>query len=195
MAMLRRLYDWTLKLAAKPYAKPALAAVSFAESSFFPIPPDVMLIPMALAEPKRAYFIAGLCTLASVIGGLFGYLIGYYLFAAIGQPILDFYQLNDEFAQFNRFYEQWGIWVIIIAGFTPLPYKVATIASGVAAFSLLPFMLGSLISRAARFFLLAFLLHHFGASIRAFIERYLGWLTLAFVALLLGGFWALRYLG
>lgn len=192
--MLRRLYDWTMREAASPHAMKALAGVSFAESSFFPIPPDVMLIPMVLADRAKAWRIALVCTLASVIGGIAGYAIGYFLFTTVGNWIFDVYDLHEKAAQFQQAYNAYGFWFVLVAGFTPIPYKLFTIASGTAAMSLPLFMLASAISRGARFFLVAALLYWFGPPIRAFIERYLGILTFAFMALLIGGFIALRWL-
>jgi membrane protein YqaA with SNARE-associated domain len=192
--VLRRLYDWTMREAASPRAMKALAGVSFAESSFFPIPPDVMLIPMVLADRTKAWRIALVCTLASVIGGVAGYAIGYFLFTTIGNWIFDVYHLHEKAVQFQQAYNEYGFWFVLVAGFTPIPYKLFTIASGTAAMSLPLFMLASVLSRGARFFLVAALLYWFGPPIRAFIERYLGILTFAFMALLIGGFIALRWL-
>ncbi|MEQ8355435.1 MAG: YqaA family protein [Kiloniellaceae bacterium] len=192
--MLRRLYDWTMELAARPYALWALAVISFAESSIFPIPPDVLLIPMILAARQRAWLIAAVCTLASVAGGVAGYAIGALLFDTLGQPIVEFYGYLDRYQEFKAGYEKWGAWIVAGAGFTPFPYKVITITSGVMDLNFGVFMIASVISRGARFFLLAALLWHFGPPIRGFIERYLPQLTILFFVLLLGGFIALRYL-
>lgn len=192
--MLRRLYDWTMDLAARPYALWALALISFIESSVFPIPPDVLLIPMVLAAPQRAWVIAGVCTLASVAGGVAGYAIGALLFDTLGQPIVEFYGYMDRYHEFQAGYEEWGAWIVAGAGFTPFPYKVITITSGVMDLNFAVFMIASIVSRGARFFLLAALLWHFGPPIRGFIERYLPQLTFLFFALLFGGFIALRYL-
>ena len=191
--MLRRLYDWTMGLAAHPRARPALAAVSFVESSFFPIPPDVMLLPMVLADRRNAFRIAAICTIASVAGGFFGYAIGYFLYEAVGQPLLAFYGYAEKFAEFQGGYNEYGAWIVAFFGLTPFPYKVITIASGVTQLDLLTFGLASVVSRGARFFLVAALLWRFGEPIRAFIERYLGLLTILFFVLLFGGFVALRY--
>ena len=192
--MLRRLYNWTLELAARPYAFWALAAISFIESSIFPIPPDVVLIAMVIAQPRKAWAIATVCTVASVLGGLAGYAIGYYFFDAFGADILAFYGMEQQFADFRHLYDDWGFWFVMIAGFTPFPYKVITIASGVFGLDLLTFLIASVISRGARFFLVAALLWRFGAPIKAFIDRHLGWLTIAFMVLLIGGFLAIKYL-
>ena len=192
--MIRRLYDWTMGLAGRRNALWALAAVSFIESSVFPIPPDVMLLPMVLAARERAWLIAGVATLASVAGGFLGYAIGALLFDSVGQPILEFYGYGERFAEFQLRYNEWGFWIVLVAGFTPFPYKVITIASGVAGLDLLTFALASVVSRGARFFLVAALLWRFGPAIRAFIEKYLGLLTALFMVLLIGGFVAIKYL-
>ncbi len=181
-------------MAAGPRAEWALGAVSFAESSFFPVPPDVMIVPMVLARPRRAWRVATIATVASVVGGVFGYLIGAFLFEAVGRPIVEFYGYADEFARFRQLYLEWGLWIVLIGGLTPFPYKVVTIASGVVGYPLLPFVLGSAATRGARFFLEAALLRWFGPPLRAFIERRLGWITTAFVVLLLGGFAALKFI-
>ncbi|MDE0942219.1 MAG: DedA family protein [Alphaproteobacteria bacterium] len=186
--MLRRLYDWTMKLAGHRRANWALAAVSFIESSVFPIPPDVMLIPMVLAQRHKAMLIAGICTVASVLGGLLGYAIGLYLFDTIGQPILDFYGYGEKFGSFQERYIEWGVWIVLIAGLTPFPYKVITIASGVAGLSLPVFLVASIVARGLRFSIVAALLWRFGEPIRDFIERYLGLLFILFMVLLIGGF-------
>jgi len=192
--MLRKLYDWTLNLAARPNATRALAVVSFAESSFFPVPPDVLLIPMVLAQRHRAWFIAGVCTIASVLGGLAGYAIGFYLFETIGRWVIDLYGLQEKAEQFHVFYDQWGLWVILIKGLTPIPFKIITIMSGAAHFDLLTFFLASIVTRGARFFLVAALLKRFGPPIQAFIEKRLTLVFLAFLAALIGGFVAVSYL-
>ena len=192
--MLRRLYDWVMRAAESPQALKWLAAVSFAESSFFPIPPDAMIVPMVLAQPRRAWLIATVCTIASVVGGFFGYAIGYYLFEAVGRPIVEFYGYQAAFDRFRDEFQHWGMWIILIKGLTPIPYKLVTIASGVAHFDLLVFAFASLVTRSARFFLVAALLRYFGPPIRNFIERYLTWVTTAFVALIVAGFIAVTYL-
>ncbi len=192
--MLRRLYDWTMGLAGHPHALWVLAAISFVESSVFPIPPDILIIPMVLAAPKRAWLIATVCTVSSVLGGLLGYAIGALLFDVIGQPILDFYGYAEKFAAFQGRYDEWGAWIVAGAGFTPFPYKVITIASGALDLNLWVFIVASVLSRGARFFLLAFLLWKFGAPIKGFIERYLPWLATLFFILLFGGFLAIRWL-
>lgn len=192
--MLRSLYDWTMRLAVAPWAIWALAAVAFAESSVFAIPPDVMLIPMVLAARNKAWFYAGVCTVASVLGGFAGYAIGFALFETIGQPILDFYHYSDKFEQFAQAYNTWGAWIVAFFGVTPFPYKVITIASGVTHLDPFQFGIASLLSRGIRFFLVAGLLWYFGEPIRRFIERHLGKLTIVFFVLLFGGFLAVRYM-
>ena len=192
--MLRRLYDWTMGLAGHRHALVALAVISFAESSVFPIPPDILLIPMILAARERAWVIASVCTLASLAGGAAGYAIGALLFDTVGQPIVEFYGYLDRYQDFQRRYEEWGAWIVAGAGFTPFPYKVITITSGVMNLDFGVFMIASLLSRGARFFLLAALLWKFGPPIRGFIERYLPQLALLFFVLLFGGFLVLRYL-
>jgi membrane protein YqaA with SNARE-associated domain len=192
--MLQRLYARTLAIAASPNALWALLAVSFVESSFFPIPPDILLIPMILARPRQAWRLAALCTLASVAGGLLGYAIGYFLFDAIGRPVLEFYHAVDRYEALKAGFAEWGVWIIIIKGMTPIPYKLITIASGVAQFPLLSFIGASIVSRSLRFFLLAALLWWFGDAARAFIERRLTLVTTLFAVALVGGFVVLRYL-
>ena len=191
--MLRRLYDRVMLLAEGPQAEKWLAVISFTESSFFPIPPDAMIVPMVLARPERAWRIALICTIASVIGGFFGYAIGYFLFETIGRPIVDFYGYQAAFDKFQHQFQEWGLWIILIKGMTPIPYKIVTIASGVAHFDLLVFAVASLVTRAARFFLVAALLKVFGPPLRTFIERYLTLVTTALLLLIVGGFVALKY--
>lgn len=192
--MLRRVYDWIIRLSASPQALPALAAVAFTESSFFPIPPDAMLIPMVLAEPRRAWRIAAVATAASVIGGIAGYGIGYYLYETVGQWLISLYGLGDHFEQFRLAYAKWGLWIILIKGMTPIPYKIVTIASGLAGYNLPIFILASIATRGARFFLVAALLRAFGLPIRDFIERRLTLVTTVFVLLIIGGILVTRYL-
>jgi len=192
--MLQSLYARILALAAGPNALAALLAVSFVESSFFPIPPDILLIPMILARPRDAWRLAALCTLASVAGGLLGYAIGYFLFDAIGSPILEFYHAMDRYEALKAGFQQWGVWIILIKGMTPIPYKLITIASGVAQFDLVLFIGASIVSRSLRFFLIAALLWRFGDAARVFIERRLMLVTSLFAVALVGGFVVLRYL-
>ncbi len=191
--MLKRLYDWTMRLAGHRQALPMLGLVSFVESSFFPIPPDVLLIPMVIAERARAWRIALVCTVASVLGGLAGYAIGALLFEALGRPLIEFYGYMDKFTVFQSWYNEWGLWIVFAAGLTPLPYKVFTIASGATGLGLVPFTVGSLVSRGLRFYLEAALLRHYGPPIRSFVERHLGKVTVAFLVLLVGGFALVRW--
>ena len=192
--MIRALYDWTIALAAHPRALWALAFVAFIEASVFPIPPDVLMIAMIIAAPSRAFLIAGVATLASVAGGMAGYLIGWGLYDTLGRPVLEFYGKSDYFDDFAQRYNDWGAWVVLIAGVTPFPYKVITILSGVTALNVWVFLIASLIARALRFFIVAALLWQFGPPIRRFIERHLGMVFTVFMALLLGGFVLVRYL-
>jgi membrane protein YqaA with SNARE-associated domain len=192
--MIKRLYDWVMAMAAGPRAEPALAAVSFAESSFFPLPPDVMLVPMCLANRERAFRFAAVCTFASVIGGLLGYAIGYSLIETVGKSILEFYGQSGAFHEFQAKFAEWGLWIILIKGLTPIPYKVVTIASGAAAFDPLLFVAASIVTRGARFFLVAALLWKFGEPIREFIEKRLALLTWVFFIVLVLGFVAVHYL-
>ncbi|MEE4120188.1 MAG: YqaA family protein [Paracoccaceae bacterium] len=192
--MLRGLYDWTMSLAGHRHALWVLAAVSFVESSVFPIPPDVLMIPMVLAAPHRAFLIAGVCTLASVLGGIAGYGIGYFFYEQIGAPVLESLGKTDSMSEFNRRFNDVGFWAVLIAGLTPFPYKVITIMSGWTAMPLATFIVTSIIARGLRFFIVAWLLWKFGAPIRDFIERRLGLMFTAFVAVLIGGFLLLRVL-
>ena len=186
--MLRRIYDGTLALAEHRHALVIIGLIAFIESSVFPIPPDVLLIPMVLAIRRRAWLIASICTLASVAGGVAGYGIGYFLYESVGRPLLEFYGYMEDFAAFQNQFNEWGAWIVAGAGLTPFPYKVITIASGVTALDPLVFVVASALSRGARFFLLAGLLWYFGPPIRRFIENHLGFLTILFFAILLGGF-------
>ncbi|HEY4135990.1 MAG TPA: YqaA family protein [Alphaproteobacteria bacterium] len=192
--MLRRMYDWTLSLAAGPHAEKALAAVSFIESSFFPIPPDILLIPMILARPERAWRLAAIATVSSVIGGFLGYAIGYFLFEAVGQPILQFYGIVDKYVELRHTFDEWGAWIIIAKGMTPIPYKFLTITSGALHFDLAIFTLASVVSRGVRFFLVAALLWKFGPPIRDFIEKRLTLVLTLGLVTLIGGFVVLKYI-
>jgi membrane protein YqaA with SNARE-associated domain len=194
MNSIRKLYAWTLQLSGSKHATPALAAVSFIESSVFPIPPDVMLIPMCIARRDKAFFYATVCTIASVIGGLFGYAIGYFLFETLGQQILQIYGVTEKFADMKLRYDEYGGWIILAKGLTPFPFKILTILSGVMHMNLTVFVVSSIAARAMRFYLVAGLLWKFGAPIQAFIEKYLGWVTLAFLVILIGGFVAVAYI-
>ena len=182
-----------MDLAAHPRALWLLALVSFTESSFFPIPPDVMLIPLVLAAPTRAWRIAAVCTVASALGGGFGYLIGMGAFEVAGRPLLEFYGYLHQYEEFQALYGEWGIWIVSAGGFTPLPYKVITITSGVMQLDFATFMLVSVVSRGLRFFIVAAVLWYFGEPIRRFIEANLGFLATLFFAMLLGGFVVIRF--
>lgn len=192
--MFRKLYDWTMRQAARPKAGRALAVVSFLESSIFPIPPDVMLIPMCLANRERAFQYALICSVTSVLGGIAGYAIGHFLIETMGQWIINFYGYADKWHAFEAAYAEWGVWIILIKGLTPIPYKLVTIASGAAHFSLTVFILASIVTRGIRFFLIAGLLWKFGPPIREFIERRLAVLMWIFFIGLIGGFVVIKYL-
>jgi membrane protein YqaA with SNARE-associated domain len=192
--MLKSLYDWTISLAAHPRALWALAVVAFVEASVFPIPPDVLMIPMIIATPRRAFVIAAVGTVASVLGGLLGYAIGALAFDQVGFPILSALGKGDAILAFNERFNSFDFWPVLIAGLTPFPYKVITIMSGWSGLPLGTFIIASIVARAGRFFLVAALLWKFGAPIRDFIEKRLGLMTILFVVLLLGGFYAVRFL-
>src|SRR6201988_5000483 len=186
--MLRRIYDWCIGAADKPYALWILGAVAFAESSFFPIPPDIMLLPMSLAPPRQAWLFATLCTIASVAGGVLGYAIGALLYDSVGQWLINLYQLGDKVEAFRTSYAEWGSVIILLKGLTPIPYKLVTITSGFAGYNIWLFILCSIIARGGRFFIVAIVLNRYGDVIRAEIEKRLGlWLT-AFVILIASGF-------
>jgi membrane protein YqaA with SNARE-associated domain len=190
--MLQKLYARTLALAASPRATWWLAVVAFTEASCFPIPPDALLIPMALARPREAWRFAAICTVASVTGGALGYFIGYAVFNQLAQPLIRFYGYSDRFAAFQALYAQYGLWVILIKGLTPIPYKIVTIASGAAHFDFWVFMAASIVTRGMRFFLVAALLRVFGTPVRDFIERRLALVTGALAAGVVGGFLLLK---
>lgn len=192
--MLRRLYDKTLEMASKPYAEWGLAGVSFTESSFFPIPPDILLIPMVLAERLKAWRYAIVCTIASVLGGLFGYFIGAVLFQQVAEPIFQFYGYADKVDTFKAWFAEYGAWAVFIAGVTPFPYKVITIASGAAALNLPVFIISSIVARGLRFFIVAGLIYWFGPPVKDFIEKRLGLMFTLFCVLLVGGFAAIRFI-
>ena len=191
---MRRLYNKTMQMAQHKHAAWWLAAVSFIESSFFPIPPDVMLIPMVLSNREKAWWYATIATVTSVIGGLLGYAIGYYAYEAVGLPILKFYGKEHALDSFIQFVHEYGVPAIIIKGATPIPFKVVTIAAGVAKMDLLAFVGASIVARSMRFFLVAGLLYFFGQPIKEFIERRLTLVTTVFVAVLVSGFVAVKYL-
>ena len=192
--MMRRAYDWTMKTAAHEKAPRALFWVSFAESSFFPIPPDVMLIPMVLAQRAKAWIYAGIATVGSVLGGIGGYAIGYFLYETLGRWLIVLYGLGPQFEAYRAAYAEWGLWIILIKGLTPIPYKLVTIASGAFAFDFWVFAAASVVTRAGRFYLVAGLLYWLGEPIREFVERRLTLVTTAFLVALVGGFVVVKYL-
>lgn len=192
--MIKRLYDWTISLAEHPRAIWALAFVAFIESSVFPIPPDILMIPIIIAAPHRAFFVAFVATVASVLGGIFGYLIGAFLFESVGLPVLEFYGKTDSFEEFATRYNEWGAWAVLLGGLTPLPYKLFTILSGSTGLNLMIFVIASIVARGLRFFVVAALLWKFGPPVRAFIEQRLGLMFTLFCILLIGGFALVRYL-
>jgi membrane protein YqaA with SNARE-associated domain len=191
---MRRLYDWVMGLARHRFAIPFMGVVSFAESSFFPIPPDVMLVPMILANRRKAFTIAAVCTVTSVLGGLLGYAIGFYFFETIGAWVVKTYGLQAGLEKFRDEFARYGTWVILIKGLTPIPYKLVTIASGAAHFDLFTFVWASIVTRGARFFLVAALLWKYGEPIRLFIEKRLTLVMWAFLIALVGGFVAVKFL-
>ena len=190
----RRIYDHTLNLASRKNALTWLFVISFIESSFFPIPPDIMIIPMVLATPKEAYKIAGVATVASVLGGYFGYFIGVYGFELIARPLLEFYGYMKQFGEFENYYHEYGAWIVFGAGITPFPYKIMTIASGVVRLDLVVFTIASVIARGMRFYFIAWLLKRFGDPMKVFIEKNLNLLSILFLLLLIGGFAAVKLL-
>ncbi len=192
--MIRGIYDWTISLAERRHAIWALALVAFIESSVFPIPPDVLMIPMILARPSRAWAIAGVALMASVLGGLFGYFLGAALFESVGRPVLEFYGKTEAMDLFAQRFNAHGAWAVLVAGMTPFPFKVITITSGATGLSLPVFIVASIVARGLRFFIIAALLWKFGAPIRDFIERRLGLMFTLFVVILLGGFYLVKYL-
>ena len=192
--MFKKLYDKTLELAAHPKAGAALFGVSFAESSFFPIPPDVMLIPMVLADRAKAWIYATICTIGSVLGGIAGYAIGFFLFESIGTAVLNFYGYMEKFTSFADTYNEQGIWIVLAAGLTPLPYKIFTIASGLTSMNVFAFTAASIVARGIRFFAVSGLLYWFGPPIREFIEKRFGLVVSVFFIFLIGGFIAIKYL-
>lgn len=192
--LIGRVYNYLIEMASKKTALYFLFAISFIESSFFPIPPDVMLIPMVLAAPCKAWKIAGAATVASVLGGYFGYAIGVYFFDLLAKPLLNAYGYMAQFERFQEYYHQWGAWIVFGAGITPFPYKVITIASGVVGLNIWIFGIASVLARGIRFYLVAWLLKKYGEPMRDFIEKNLGILTVAFFVLLVGSFVLIKYL-
>ena len=190
----RKVYDYTLNLAAKKNALTWLFIISFVESSFFPIPPDIMIIPMVLATPNKAYKIAAVALAASVLGGYFGYAIGVFGFEVIARPLLEFYGYMDNFHKFENYYHEFGAWIVFGAGITPFPYKIITIASGVVRLDLIVFTIASILARGIRFYLIAWLLKRFGEPMKTFIEKNLNILSILFLLLLIGGFAIIKWL-
>ncbi len=192
--MLKRLYDWTMAKAASKDSTAWLAGVSFAESSFFPLPPDLLLVPMVIANRQAAWRLAAICTLASVVGGIAGYMIGFFLYETVGRWVIDFYHLTDKFEALRQTFVDYGAEILIIKGMTPIPYKLLTITAGVAHLNMWVFIGASIISRSMRFFLVAALLYFFGEPIRVFIEKRLTLVTSVFAAALIGGFLVVKLL-
>lgn len=189
----RRLYDWVLHWAETPYGSLALIMLAFAESSFFPVPPDVLLIALAISIPKRSYNYALICSIASIVGGMFGYYIGVALMDIIGWKIIDFYNARDLFSQLFATFNEYNFWAVLIASITPIPYKVFTISAGAANADFGIFMIASLIGRSIRFFAVGTLIYLFGERIKNFIDKYFNWLSVIFVVLLMGGFLIIKY--
>ena len=192
--ILRRLYDWVLHWANTPYGTRALFALTFAEASFFPIPPDVLLIALCLSAPTRAFRFAFLCTIASIMGGMFGYFLGAEFYEVIGKKIIAFYHLTEKYETVAGLYNEYNAIAVAIAGFTPLPYKLFTILAGVCEINFLIFVVASFVSRGARFFIVAGLIWKFGGPIKVFIDKYFNLLTVVFMVLLIGGFVILKFL-
>jgi membrane protein YqaA with SNARE-associated domain len=194
MSYLRKLYDWTIKKSQHSHAKWFLSLIAFAESSFFPIPPDLILIPMIIAKKTHAFFYAFLCTISSVLGGLVGYCIGYFLFNSLAILILNYYGLSDQFSSFETYYIKYGMWIVLGAGFTPFPFKFITIASGFFGLNIILFITVAIIARGARFYLIAILLKIFGSFIENLIDKYFNILVTLFFILLAGGIILLKFL-
>ena len=194
MNILRKLYDWTIEKSKSPKAVWFLSLVSFTESSIFPIPPDIILIPMIIAKRINAFFYALVCTISSVIGGVIGYCIGFFFFNNLGILIINYYGLQDQFNNFEQYYQLFGIWLVLGAGFTPFPFKFITIASGFFGFNIFIFILASLIARGLRFYILAFLLKIYGQTIEKLIDKYFNLLAILFFILLIGFILIIKFL-
>ena len=190
--LVKKTYDWTMNLASGNKAIWSLCVVAFIESSFFPIPPDLLLIPLVLANREKAFRIAGYATIASVLGGVFGYAIGYYLYESVGIKVLNFYHYTAQFEKFCGAYNDYGAWIVFGAGITPFPYKIITIASGVTKLNFIIFMIASVIARGIRFYFISWLLWKWGAPMKTWIEKNLGWLSVLFFILLIGGFFLIK---
>jgi membrane protein YqaA with SNARE-associated domain len=193
MKFIKKLYDWVLHWAETPYGVPALFLLAFAESSFFPVPPDVLLIALAISIPKKSFKYAMVCTVGSILGGMMGYIIGLELIDTVGIPILHFYGAMDKYEYIQQLYMKYDAWAVGIAGFTPIPYKVFTIAAGAFKIDFLVFVLASIAGRAGRFFLVSGIIYLFGPRIKTFIDRYFNLLCFAFIILLIGGFILVKY--
>ena len=194
MNFFRNLYDWTLRQSSKKLAPWFLAFISFVESSFFPIPPDIILIPMIIAKRTKAFIYASICTISSVIGGLFGYLIGFIFFNSIGIILVNFYGMSEYIENLKEYYNNYGVWFVLVAGFTPVPFKIITIASGLFQLNLFIFILCCFVARGLRFYLISGLLYLYGEAIKYFIEKYFNYLTIIFFIVFLGGILFLKYL-
>lgn len=192
--LIRRLYDWVTGWAETPYGPIALMILAFAESSFFPVPPDVLLVALGIGRPKRSFYYAFLCTVGSVAGAVLGYVIGYAAWESLGQPIVDFYHGQEIVERIRSLYLGWGFWGVLFAAITPIPYKVFTISSGLFALPMTEFLAASIIGRSIRFFLVGGLIYHFGAPIKRFIEKYFNLVVIVFTVLLIGGFVVLKYI-
>lgn len=192
--MFKALYDWTLALSASPRAPRALAAISFAESSFFPVPPDIMLVPMVMAKPEKAWNYATICTIASVLGGVLGYAIGALLYDTVGAWLISLYGYGNKMDSFRQLYQEHGHWIILIKGLTPIPYKLVTIASGLAGYDIFMFILLSLITRAGRFFIVAGAMNRFGVPLKRMIEAHLMLVGIVSLLAIILGFAAAKFL-
>jgi len=190
---LRRLYDWTIGWAERPGGTWALFLLAFAESSFFPIPPDVLLIALCVGASKKSFKFAGICALGSVLGGMLGYSIGFWGYDTIGEPIVKLYHGEAVMEKIQSWYDTYGFWGTLAAAITPIPYKVFTIASGVFKFPFIPFMLASIIGRSFRFFLVAGVIYIFGPTVKAIIEKYFDWLAWLLLILGVAGFLAIKF--
>jgi len=193
--LIRRMYGWVIGWSQKPQAEKALGGIAVAESSFFPIPPDPLLIAMVLAKPQKYIRFALICTIGSVVGGIIGYAIGAGLFETVGKWLIDTYHLQAQFVTVGVWYENYAFWALLIAGFSPIPYKLFAIAAGVFYINLPLFILASIIGRGGRFFLVAILMHHFGKRFKDKIEKYIDILGIAFIVLIILGVWALQFIG
>ncbi len=194
MNIVRRLYNWVLSWAHSKYGVPALFVLSFAESSFFPVPPDVLLMALAISRPKKSFYYAFVCTVASVLGGILGYFIGMEFIDVVGYRIINFYNLQHEYEVVGKLYEQNAFWAVFTAGLTPIPYKLFTIAGGAFKIDFTTFLLASILGRASRFFMVGALIYLFGPPIRTFIDKYFNLMVVIFTVLLIGGFVVIKYL-